>query len=98
MKSVLMAMALLLLIVNLQVIPASFIDAQPVHKPLPVLLIHGYASDASIWNEWTSFLDVDQIPFKLVTFANNGPFPFNDPCGSSKDHAKELIKIVNDFK
>jgi len=87
-----MSFPLLLLIISIQIIPTSFINAQSVHKPLPVLLIHGYASDTSIWNEWKSFLDRDHIPNKLVTFANN------DPCGSAKDHAKELNKIVNDFK
>jgi len=88
-------MAILLLTVNIQVISTTYIYAQPVHKPLPVLLIHGYASDTSIWNEWTSFLNGNHIPYKLVTF----PGGINhDKCGSSIDHAKELIKIVNDFK
>jgi uncharacterized alpha/beta hydrolase family protein len=92
MKFLIMIISILLLIINIQIIPASFTSAEPIHTALPVLLIHGYASDASIWNEWKSILNRDQIPYKLVTFAND------DPCGSAKDHAKELIKIVNDFK
>ena len=87
-----MTIPLLVLIISIQIIPTSFINAQSIHTPLPVLLIHGYASDASIWNEWKSFLDRDHIPNKLVTFASD------DPCGSSIDHAKELNKIVNEFK
>jgi uncharacterized alpha/beta hydrolase family protein len=27
-----------------------------IKKPLPVLLIHGYASDASSWSEWEDLL------------------------------------------
>jgi pimeloyl-ACP methyl ester carboxylesterase len=90
-----MSMAILLLIINIQNIPSSSINAQTVHKPLPVLLIHGYASGASVWNDWISFLDEDHIPYKVVTFPGGEN---NDACGSAKDHAKELIKIVNDFK
>ena len=87
-----MTIPLLVLIISIQIIPTSFINAQSIHTPPPVLLIHGYASDASLWNEWKSFLDRDHIPNKLVTFAGD------DPCGSSINHAKELDKIVNEFK
>jgi pimeloyl-ACP methyl ester carboxylesterase len=90
-----MSIAILLLIINIQTITSSPINAQTVHKPLPVLLIHGYDSGASVWNDWMSFLDGDHIPYKVVTFPGGEN---NDWCGSAKDHAKELIKIVNKFK
>ena len=37
-------------------------------KPLPVLLIHGYLSDASIWNNWQDLLKKDSIPAYPITF------------------------------
>jgi pimeloyl-ACP methyl ester carboxylesterase len=59
---------------------------------IPVLLIHGYASDPSVWNEWEEYLNQDNIPYELVTFS------VNDSCGSSDEHAQELHQIINDFK
>ena len=61
-------------------------------KPLPVLLIHGYKSGASVWTEWNKFLTNSHIPHKAVTF------PLNDDCGSAQDHATQLKKIINDFR
>jgi hypothetical protein len=61
-------------------------------KPLPVLLIHGYDSTASVWKEWDLYLDMSQIPHKAVTFTQN------DECGSAKDHAIELNEKVDNFK
>lgn len=54
-------------------------------KPLPVLLIHGYASDASAWTKWEDLLKKDSIPFYPITF-----YKSDDKCGSAADHAKEL--------
>ena len=39
-------------------------------KPLPVLLIHGYASDASSWSKWEDLLKKDGITFYPITFYN----------------------------
>jgi uncharacterized alpha/beta hydrolase family protein len=61
-------------------------------KPLPVLLIHGYNSAASVWTDWDKFLTNSQIPHKAVTF------PLNDECGSAQDHATQLQKIVEDYR
>jgi uncharacterized alpha/beta hydrolase family protein len=55
------------------------------NKPLPVLLIHGYASDASIWSKWEDLLKKDGIIFYPITF-----YKSDDKCGSAADHAKEL--------
>lgn len=54
-------------------------------KPLPVFLIHGYASDASVWSKWEDLLKKDGIPFYPITF-----YKSDDKCGSAADHAKEL--------
>src|SRR5918912_973988 len=54
-------------------------------KPLPVLLIHGYASDASAWSKWEDLMKKDGITFYPITF-----YKSDDKCGSAADHAKEL--------
>ena len=54
-------------------------------KPLLVLLIHGYASDASIWSKWEDLLKKDGITFYPITF-----YKSDDKCGSAADHATEL--------
>ena len=62
-------------------------------KLLPVLLIHGYAEDATIWKKWEDMLRKDGIQFFTVTFKDS-----DDKCRSAKQHAKELEKIVQDIK
>ena len=66
---------------------------QQSEKSLPVLLIHGYAEDAPIWKKWEDMLRKDGIQFFTVTFKDS-----DDKCGSAKQHAKELEKIVQDIK
>jgi hypothetical protein len=48
--------------------------------------------DSSVWAKWQSFLQKDGLVSKAVTFEND------DECGSAKDHARELNKIVENFK
>jgi predicted alpha/beta hydrolase family esterase len=55
------------------------------NSTLPVLLIHGYMADASVWNKW-----VDAYP---ITFKQS-----DDKCGSAAEHAKELSKIIGQIK
>jgi uncharacterized alpha/beta hydrolase family protein len=66
-------------------------------KPLPVLLIHGYASDASVWSKWEDLLKKDGITFYPITF-----YKSDDKCGSAAEHAKELNlqvqQILNNMK
>jgi uncharacterized alpha/beta hydrolase family protein len=68
-----------------------------IKKPLPVLLIHGYASDASVWSKWEDLLKKDGITFYPITF-----YKSDDKCGSAADHAKELNlqlrQILNNIK
>jgi uncharacterized alpha/beta hydrolase family protein len=54
-------------------------------KPLPVLLVHGYGSDKSVWSKWEDLLKKDGIAFYPITF-----YKSDDKCGSAADHAKEL--------
>jgi uncharacterized alpha/beta hydrolase family protein len=60
-----------------------------IKKPLPVLLIHGYGSDASAWSKWEDLLKKDGITFYPITF-----YKSDDKCGSAADHAKELNLLV----
>jgi pimeloyl-ACP methyl ester carboxylesterase len=77
----------------LTIISGSFISVnaqQPDSKRLPVLLIHGYAEDASIWNLWRGWLAGD-------SFSKVSPitFPSNDQCGSVEQHATQLKNIID---
>lgn len=62
-------------------------------KPFPVLLIHGYAEDASVWEKWEGLLSQDDIIFQAVTFQES-----DDRCGSAGEHAKELHEMVQAIK
>ena len=66
---------------------------QTEDKPLPVLLVHGYAKDAAVWKKWEDMLRKDGIQFFTVTFKDS-----DDKCGSAKQHAIELEKMVQDIK
>ena len=63
--------------------------AQP--RLLPVILVHGYFEDASVWDTWENLLKQDGITFYTVTFAND------DKCGSAASHATELQGIVQNI-
>jgi hypothetical protein len=60
---------------------------------LPVLLIHGYMEDASVWNKWGDLLKKDGISVYPITFKQS-----DDKCGSSAEHAKELSNIIGQIK
>ena len=62
-------------------------------KPLPVLLIHGYLSDASTWKKWEDLLKKDNIPVFPITFTQS-----DDKCGSAAEHAKELSSQIANVK
>ena len=66
---------------------------QTEEKPVPVLLVHGYAEDAAVWKKWEDMLRKDGIQFFTVTFKDS-----DDKCGSAKQHAIELEKMVQDIK
>src|SRR5215204_6528017 len=63
------------------------------NNPLPVLLIHGYMEDASVWNNWIDLLKKDGISAYPITFKQS-----DDKCGSAADHAKELSNIIGQIK
>ncbi|HET7644038.1 MAG TPA: alpha/beta fold hydrolase [Nitrososphaeraceae archaeon] len=60
---------------------------------LPVLLIHGYMEDASVWNKWIDLLKKDDISAYPITFKQS-----DDGCGSASEHAKELSNIIEQIK
>ncbi len=61
---------------------------------LPVLLIHEYIEDASVWNKWINLLKKDGISAVYpITFKQS-----DDKCGSAADHAKELSNIIGQIK
>ncbi len=62
-------------------------------KPLPVILIHGYSEDSSVWSEWQNLLQKDGIQFYAVTFNQS-----DDRCGPAASHAKELEQIVKNIE
>lgn len=62
-------------------------------EKLPVILIHGWSSNAQDWAIWEGLLKADKIPFYSITFKES-----DDPCGSAQDHATELAKIVDQVK
>jgi pimeloyl-ACP methyl ester carboxylesterase len=61
-------------------------------SPFPVVLIHGYAQDASSWNKWFDLLGKDAIQFFPITFEAD------DMCGTSNDHAAELFTKIEEIK
>ena len=70
----------------------SLATAQEDENVLPVLLIHGYYEDASIWETWEEFLEVDDIPFYTITFQQS-----DDKCGSAIEHARELNNMIQEI-
>jgi uncharacterized alpha/beta hydrolase family protein len=62
-------------------------------QPLPAILIHGYFSDASVWNKWQDLLKKDGIAPYPVTFNQS-----DDKCGSAAEHAKELSNQITQIK
>lgn len=69
--------------------PFLSVNAQPNSNRLPILLIHGYGEDSSIWNSWIHWLGAGpSSKVYSVTF-------HNDKCGSVAEHAIELNGIVN---
>ena len=69
----------------------SLAKGQP-NTPLPVILIHGYKQDKSIWSIWESLLESKHIPYRSVTFNQS-----DDDCGLARDHASELNTLVQDI-
>jgi len=68
-------------------------ETQTASQPLPVLLIHGWNEDASIWKTWQDLLNRDNIKFYTVTFQNS-----DDKCADAIAHATELGRLVETAK
>ena len=61
------------------------------NNAIPVILIHGYSQDYSVWSHWEGLLKAS-VPYCTVSFKDD------DKCGTSKAHAKELDEIVQGVK
>ncbi len=79
-------------VVNAQTLSSSAGNNTHI-KPLPVVLIHGYLSDASVWNKWKDLLKNDGISAFPVTFKQS-----DNKCGSAAAHAKELSNQIAQIK
>jgi pimeloyl-ACP methyl ester carboxylesterase len=62
------------------------------NNAIPVILIHGYYQDYTVWSDWEKVLLKDKVPYCTVSFNRN------DKCGTATDHAKELKEIVQTVK
>jgi len=62
------------------------------NNAIPVILIHGYYQDYSVWSEWEGLLK-GSVPYCTVSFIRS-----NDKCGTATDHADELNEIVQGVK
>ena len=64
------------------------VNAQPNSNRLPILLIHGYGEDSSIWNSWRNWLEAN-------SFLRVCPITFSDDkYGSVEEHATELLSLT----
>ena len=90
-KQVLMVLAIESVLL-LAVINGSFshVIAQLIDDRLPIVLIHGYAQNYTVWNTWVRWLEKDN-------FSNIYPirFQYDDDCGSAQQHASELRDIID---
>jgi pimeloyl-ACP methyl ester carboxylesterase len=59
---------------------------------LPVVLVHGWGEDASIWKTWEGLLRRDGIQYYTITFQNS-----DDKCGNSVAHGIELGQRVQEI-
>jgi len=72
---------------------SQFALGQIIPHPLPVILVHGYIENASVWTRWQQLLQNEGVEAFPVTFQHS-----NDTCGSANDHAQELAQIVEQVK
>ncbi len=79
--------------VNAQTLSSSASSNNTHTKTLPVVLIHGYLSDASVWNKWKDLLKKDGISAFPITFKQS-----DDKCGSGVAHAQELSNQIAQIK
>src|SRR5213593_2971818 len=61
------------------------------NSAIPVILIHGYYQNYTVWSQWEVLLK-GSVPYCTVSFYRD------DECGTATDHAKELNKIVQRVK
>jgi pimeloyl-ACP methyl ester carboxylesterase len=60
---------------------------------LPVVLVHGWNEDASVWKKWEDLLKREGISFYPITFQKS-----DDKCGATLGHATELAEQIQAIK
>ena len=91
MKLKLISMATIFLLSGV-IVFLSPVYSRPDDSPLPVILVHGYRQDASVWETWEGLLEADGVLYLSITFSES-----DDECGSARDHALELSQTVQEF-
>ena len=105
-RSVRVILAIIILLLSTSVIlSTNYFSSSPnpavgqPETPLPVLLIHGYRSTHTVWDEWVDQLGNYGIEARAVTFEDDPTNAVNeDECGSAQDHAAQLNQLVRNFK
>ncbi|HSF51309.1 MAG TPA: alpha/beta hydrolase [Nitrososphaeraceae archaeon] len=96
---IILIMALMLIVLNgtgffsLSILLTNAQISKGSQFTLPVILIHGYLSDASVWNTWQDLLKKDNISAYPITFTHS-----DDKCGSVTEHAIELSNLIGEIK
>lgn len=63
------------------------------NKALPLILLHGWAEDGSVWKNWEDLLKKDNVQFYTITFQKS-----DDKCGTAIEHATELGDRIQAIK
>ena len=83
-------------IVCLAIIGGSFLSVnaqRPDSNRLPILLIHGFAQDSSVWFSWGDWLTANHfLKVYPIKFSSD---ELDDRCGSVVQHATKLKSIVD---
>ena len=83
-------------IVCVTIVGGSFLSVnaqRPDSNHLPILLIHGYAQDSSVWFSWKDWLTANHFSKVYpIKFSSN---ELDDRCGSVVQHATKLKSIVD---
>ncbi len=75
----------------------NFFDVTVTGKGTPIIFIHGYASEKSVWNETVNYLksDFQCHVIQIAGFAGKAPFRSDNYLSKLKDEIAEYIKNKN---
>jgi pimeloyl-ACP methyl ester carboxylesterase len=96
-STTLLVAILLLNLAKAETISFGSFDATVIGKGEPIILIHGYASDKSVWDETVDYLKSDYQchVIQLAGFAGKDPIITEKYLSKFKDDMAEYIKNVN---